>query len=115
MIRTDELEQRDKEADMRNKKAFAIPFLALSIMGAALAQAKYASAAVTADEKAMAAEKRPDFNSPQVEDKALKVPGLPEALTWYTSKPSNWGSARAKQGGTTPIASSSSCPRDSSR
>jgi microcin C transport system substrate-binding protein len=85
---------------MRNMKAFAIAFMALSITGAALAQAKYASAAVTADEKAMAAEKRPDFNSPPVEDKSLKVPGLPETLTWYTSKPSNWGSARAKKGGT---------------
>ncbi len=60
----------------------------------------YTSKAVSADEKAMAAEVRPDFSSPQVEDKSVKVSGLPETLTWYTSKPGVWGSSRAKQGGT---------------
>jgi len=66
------------------------------------AQSYYTSPAVDADEKAMAAEKRPDFASPVVEDKALSVPGLPlpEKLTWYTSRPGIFGSARAKQGGT---------------
>lgn len=60
----------------------------------------YTSPAVSADEKAMAAEKRPSFASPQVADPSLQVAGLPEKLTWYTSKPGVWGSSRAKQGGT---------------
>jgi len=64
------------------------------------AQSYYTSPAVDADEKAMAAEKRPDFSSPMVEDKALSVPGLPEKLTWYTSRPGIFGSPRARHGGT---------------
>jgi microcin C transport system substrate-binding protein len=64
------------------------------------AQAAYTSKAVSADEKAMAAEKRPSFASPQVADPSLQVAGLPEKLTWYTSKPGVWGSSRARQGGT---------------
>jgi len=49
---------------------------------------------------AQAADKRPDFSSPVVADATLKVDGLPEKVTWYTSKPGVWGSPRAKQGGT---------------
>ena len=60
----------------------------------------YTSPAVSADEKAMTAEKRPNFASPQIVDATLQVPGLPEKLVWYTSKPGVWGSRRAKQGGT---------------
>ena len=68
---------------------------------AAPAEGKYyTSAAVSADEKAMAAEKRPDFSSPQVADPSLQAAGLPEKLSWYTSRPGVWGSSRAKQGGT---------------
>lgn len=74
--------------------------LAALTVGPLAAQSYYTSPAVSADEKAMAAEKRPDFSSPQVADTALKVAGLPETLVWYTSKPGVWGSARAKQGGT---------------
>ena len=79
-----------------------ILFLVLAALVAApiAAQTFYTSAAVTADEKAMAAEKRPNFASPQVEDKTVKVAGLPETLVWYTSKPGVWGSSRAKTGGT---------------
>jgi len=80
----------------------AIVFLALAALLAAplLAQSFYTSKAVTADEKALAAEKRPNLTSPQVEDPKLVVPGLPEKVKWYTSKPGVWGSARAKVGGT---------------
>jgi microcin C transport system substrate-binding protein len=60
----------------------------------------YSSKAVEADERAMAAEKRPDFSSPVVEDRGLAVAGLPEKLTWYTSRPGVFGSSRARQGGT---------------
>jgi microcin C transport system substrate-binding protein len=60
----------------------------------------YSSKFVDADEKALAAEKRPDFRSPAVEDKGLSVAGLPEKLVWYTSRPGIFGSPRAKQGGT---------------
>lgn len=58
------------------------------------------TSAIAADEGAQAAEKRPNFASPMVADPSLKVDGLPEKVTWYTSKPGVWGSARAKQGGT---------------
>jgi len=58
-----------------------------------------AGSAITADEQALATEKRPNFASPMVVE-SLKVDGLPEKVTWYTSKPGVWGSARAKQGGT---------------
>ena len=74
--------------------------LGLAASAGLAAQSYYTSPAVDADEKAMAAEKRPDFASPMVEDKTLSVPGLPEKLTWYTSRPGIFGSARAKQGGT---------------
>ena len=75
--------------------------MATGLVGGAGAWAQgYTSKAVDADEKAMAAEKRPVFASPAVVDKTLVVPGLPEKLTWYTSKPGIFGSARAKQGGT---------------
>ncbi|OQY37728.1 MAG: hypothetical protein B6229_07815 [Spirochaetaceae bacterium 4572_7] len=60
--------------------------------------------AITADEKAMANEKRPDFSSPQLEDKKLKVNGLSEEVVWYTSNPGIFGSTRAKQGGEVSIA-----------
>jgi microcin C transport system substrate-binding protein len=60
----------------------------------------FTSVTVSADERAMAAEKRPNFASPQIVDAKLQVAGLPEKLTWYTSKPGVWGSSRAKQGGT---------------
>jgi microcin C transport system substrate-binding protein len=85
---------------MKLRRAILFIFMAALVLGQVAAQAKYASPAVTAEEKAMAAEKRPDFSSPPIEDKALKVAGLPEALKWYTSKTNAWGSARAKQGGT---------------
>lgn len=83
---------------------FRIPVLVV-LLAAAMAvslsaQTFYTSPAVSADEKAQAAEARPNFASPQVEDPSLKVPGLPEPLKWYTSRPGVWGSARAKQGGT---------------
>jgi microcin C transport system substrate-binding protein len=64
-----------------------------------MAQA-FSTKAVDADERAMAAEKRPVFASPMVEDKGISVSGMPEKLTWYTSRPGVFGSARAKQGGT---------------
>jgi microcin C transport system substrate-binding protein len=85
---------------MRIRNIVLFLVLAAGLAAALSAQAKFSSPAVSADEKAMAAEKRPNFASPQIEDKALKVAGLPEALTWYTSKPGIWGSTRAKQGGT---------------
>src|SRR5271157_4445676 len=66
--------------------------------GGAWAQG-FTSKAVDADETAMAAEKRPIFSSPTVEDKGLSVSGLPEKLAWYTSRPGVFGSPRAKQGG----------------
>jgi len=74
--------------------------VATLVLGAAGAQAFYTSKAVSADEKAMAAEKRPDFSSPEIEDKAIKVAGLPEQVKWMTAKTQRWGSTRAKQGGT---------------
>ncbi len=87
-------------------KALGIPLFLLAILNASCNGEKsdqggfFVSRALSADEKAMASEKIPDFNTPQIEDKAVKVAGLPEALAWYTSKPKNWGSARAKKGGT---------------
>jgi microcin C transport system substrate-binding protein len=47
-----------------------------------------------------AADKRPNFATPTVADPTLKVDGVPEKVTWYTSQPGVWGSPRAKQGGT---------------
>lgn len=85
---------------MKAKKVLLIPILAALALAPLVAQA-YTSPAVAADEKAMAAEKRPDMSSPQVVDTSLKITvALPEKLTWYTSKPGVWGSSRAKQGGT---------------
>ena len=81
------------------KKSILFLVIAALVLGPLAAQA-YTSKAVTADEKAMAAEKRPDFSSPQIEDPKMKVKELPEAVKWYTSKTNMWGSARAKQGGT---------------
>lgn len=60
--------------------------------------------AIATDEAAMAQEVRPDFSSPTIEDKDLKIEGLPEDLVWYTSEPGILGSSRAKQGGTARIA-----------
>lgn len=74
--------------------------LLLAFPGLLMAQ----TSAVVADERAQAGEKRPDFSSPMVTDPSLKVEGVPEKVTWYTSKPGVWGSARAKQGGTYRIA-----------
>jgi microcin C transport system substrate-binding protein len=68
--------------------------------GAGLWAQAFSSKAVDTDEQALASEKRPRFASPAVEDKALSVPGLPEKLVWYTSRPGVFGSPRAKQGGT---------------
>ncbi len=82
----------------RNVLVFAA--LAALTLAPVFAQTPYTSPAVTADEKAQAAEKRPDFSSPQIVDKNVKVAGLPETVTWYTSKTNRWGSTRAKQGGT---------------
>jgi microcin C transport system substrate-binding protein len=83
---------------MRIQKAV---FLALAALAAASlsAQTKAVAPVLAADEKAMAAEARPNFATPQVEDKALVVAGLPEKVVWYTAKSAAWGSARAKQGG----------------
>ncbi len=84
-------------------RSFSIVIAALAAFVAAPLFAQSAastSPAVSADEKAMAAEKRPNFASPQIVDTKLQVPGLPEKLVWYTSKPGVWGSSRAKQGGT---------------
>ncbi|HET6452664.1 MAG TPA: ABC transporter substrate-binding protein [Spirochaetia bacterium] len=87
-----------------NKAVRAVAFLCLGGLLTAGAGRLWAQAttspAVDADEKAMAAEKRPDFSSPPVVDSALVVPGLPEKLVWYTSRPGIFGSARARQGGT---------------
>jgi microcin C transport system substrate-binding protein len=91
---------RERRIEMRVKRAAAFLALAVLVIAPVTAQTPYTSAAVTADEKAMAAEKTPRFASPQVADPGLQVPGLPEKLTWYTSKPGVWGSSRAKQGGT---------------
>lgn len=66
----------------------------------AASDGSWSTPAVIADEAARAAEKAPDFASPQVADPGLKVEGLPEAVTWYTSKPGVFGSSRAKTGGT---------------
>lgn len=55
--------------------------------------------AIAADEKAIAEESRPDFSSPVVVDTDLKIDGLPEDLTWFTSHPGIFGSSRAKAGG----------------
>jgi microcin C transport system substrate-binding protein len=74
--------------------------LALALSAAPLGAQAFASKAVEADEKAMAAEKRPSFASPTVEDRELVVPGMPEKLVWLTSRPGIFGSPRAKQGGT---------------
>ncbi|MGO9308373.1 MAG: extracellular solute-binding protein [Spirochaetia bacterium] len=70
------------------------------VSGAGAGAQGFTSKAVDADEKAMAAEKRPTFSCPTVEDKALSVSGLPEKLAWYTSRPGVFGSPRARQGGT---------------
>ena len=79
----------------------ALMVAGLALAGtAALAAPASPSKAIDADEQAMAAEKRPSFATPAVEDKALSVSGLPEKLTWYTSRPGIFGSPRAKQGGT---------------
>ena len=87
-----------------NKAVRAVAFLCLGGLLTAGAGRLWAQAttspAVDADEKAMAAEKRPDFSSPPVVDRTLVVPGLPEKLVWYTSRPGIFGSARARQGGT---------------
>jgi microcin C transport system substrate-binding protein len=72
----------------------------LLLGGTSLWAQTYTSKAVEADERAMAAEKRPDFSSPVVEDHSLMVGGLPEKLAWYTSRPGVFGSRRAKTGGT---------------
>jgi microcin C transport system substrate-binding protein len=79
----------------------AAMLLALLLCGCKpqLAGPSLPSTALEADEKAMAAERRPDFSSPMVEDRALAVAGLPEKLVWYTSRPGVFGSPRAKQGG----------------
>lgn len=74
--------------------------LLLSVLVSGGLTAQTTTPAVAADERAMAAEKRPNFASPPVVDATLKVEGLPEKVIWYTSKPGVWGSARAKQGGT---------------
>ena len=85
-------------------RAFRCAAIFVAVFGlagpAALGAQASASKTVDADEQAMASEKRPSFASPTVEDKALSVPGLPEKLTWYTSRPGIFGSPRAKQGGT---------------
>ncbi|WP_029410524.1 extracellular solute-binding protein [Treponema pedis] len=41
----------------------------------------------------------PDFESPTVEDKELKVEGLPEQVVWLTSYPKDWTSKGTKPGG----------------
>ncbi len=56
--------------------------------------------AVSRDESLMAEDKRPNFSSPMTADKSVSVSGLPEKVTWYTSRPGVFGSSRAKQGGT---------------
>ena len=85
-------------------RAFHCVALFVTVLGfaspAPLGAQASASKAVDADEQAMAAEKRPSFATPIVEDKAVSVPGLPEKLAWYTSRPGIFGSPRAKQGGT---------------
>jgi microcin C transport system substrate-binding protein len=83
----------------RFRGALVLAALCLAGSTALWAQA-FSSKAVDADERAMAAEKRPAFASPMVEDKSLSVSGMPEKLTWYTSRPGVFGSPRAKQGGT---------------
>lgn len=42
----------------------------------------------------------PDFTSPTVPDKSVKVDGLPEDVVWLTSHPKTLGSKYAKKGGT---------------
>ena len=42
----------------------------------------------------------PDFTSPEVEDRSLKVEGMPEDVVWYTSHPKDLGSKGTKKGGT---------------
>ena len=42
----------------------------------------------------------PDFTSPPVEDKDLKVPGMPEEVVWITSYPKDLSSKDTKKGGT---------------
>jgi len=83
---------------MKLKRFFLLLSISAFALGSLAAQA-YTSKAVSADEKAMTAEKRPDFSSPQIEDRTVKVAGLPETVKWYTSKTNPWGSARARQGG----------------
>lgn len=83
----------------RIAKATLIALVALFLLAPLAAQTYYTSKAVAADEKALLAEKRPDFSSPAFVDKSVKVAGLPETLTWYTSKPPVMGSKRAKAGG----------------
>jgi microcin C transport system substrate-binding protein len=90
----------ERRMKMRTQRMITAIALAALLAAPLFAQTAYTSKAVTADEKAMAAEKRPSFASPQVADPKLAVAGLPEKLTWYTSKPGVWGSSRATQGGT---------------
>ncbi|MCL6319295.1 ABC transporter substrate-binding protein, partial [Pectobacterium atrosepticum] len=42
----------------------------------------------------------PDFTSPSVEDKSLKVSGMPEEVVWMTSNPKDLSSKGTKKGGT---------------
>ncbi len=57
--------------------------------------------AIATDEQAAESEKQKpmDFSSPPVADPDIALPGLPEDLVWFTSRPGAFGSPRAKQGG----------------
>lgn len=66
--------------------------------GGAAAKGPVAKAeAIMAEETAAGV---PDFTSPSVEDKSLKVSGMPEEVVWMTSYPKDLSSKGTKKGGT---------------
>lgn len=81
----------------------AVLMLIISCNGSNQNTGMKSSGAVAMAESSMAEEMAaglPDFNSPPVEDKNLKVEGMPEEVVWITSYPKDLSSKNTKKGGT---------------
>lgn len=81
----------------------SVAFGIIACGGAGAAGGAAANGPVAKAEAIMAEETAagvPDFTSPSVEDKSLKVSGMPEEVVWMTSNPKDLSSKGTKKGGT---------------
>ena len=87
------------------KKSVVALVAVLAVVACIAFAAKVAPASVKNDETRFLNEmkQKVDWASPTIEDKSVKVTGLPEQVTWYTAKAPIMGSKAAKQGGTYPL------------